>query len=143
MRLVKQLGEAGFVHDLDLAQARHRRGRWLLEVYPHPAMVRLFGLTRIIQYKKGSVTKRRTALQELQRLVGTLRRAQPRLEDTKELHDFLTRDLESLRGQSLKQYEDSLDALFCAYLAYHCWCWGSERNEMIGDLDTGYIVVPT
>jgi predicted RNase H-like nuclease len=29
-----------------------------------------------------------------------------------------------------------------AYLAWHCWRWGEERNEMFGTLADGYIVVP-
>ena len=51
--------------------------------------------------------------------------------------------MDELRGRSLKSYEDALDAVFCAYLAFHYWRWGAERNEMIGDLESGYIVVPT
>ena len=54
----------------------------------------------------------------------------------------LDRNLPALRGQRLKDHEDTLDALFCAYLAWHCWRWGAERSEMIGTLENGYIVVP-
>jgi len=36
-----------------------------------------------------------------------------------------------------------LDAYFCAYLALFYWRWGGERNEMIGDLQSGYIINPT
>ncbi len=42
----------------------------------------------------------------------------------------------------MKRYEDTLDAIFCAYLAWHCWRWGAERNEMFGTMEQGYIVVP-
>ena len=48
-----------------------------------------------------------------------------------------------LRGQALKHNEDQLDALLCCYLAAHYWYWGAVRNEMIGDLTRGHIVVPT
>ena len=59
------------------------------------------------------------------------------------LDEFLSRDLNALSGAALKHYEDSLDAIFCAHLAFHLWRWGWERSELLGDLAAGYIVVPT
>jgi predicted RNase H-like nuclease len=50
--------------------------------------------------------------------------------------------VDRVKGLALKRYEDTLDALFCAYLAWHCWRWGKARNECFGDLAHGYIVVP-
>jgi predicted RNase H-like nuclease len=41
MKLVKALARHAFVHDFNMATTRQRSGRWLFEVYPHPAMVRL------------------------------------------------------------------------------------------------------
>ena len=43
----------------------------------------------------------------------------------------------------MKAVEDQLDALICAYVAAHWWYWGLERNLVLGDRETGYIVVPT
>ena len=37
---------------------------------------------------------------------------------------------------------DTLDAIFCAYLACIAGGWGEERNEMFGTMAEGYIVVP-
>ncbi len=51
-------------------------------------------------------------------------------------------DLNELVGQRLKNYEDWLDALFCAYLAYYFWHWRWERNELFGDIESGYILNP-
>jgi pyridoxamine 5'-phosphate oxidase len=42
----------------------------------------------------------------------------------------------------LKAVEDQLDALLCAYVAAHWWYWGRERNDVLGNSRTGYIVVP-
>jgi pyridoxamine 5'-phosphate oxidase len=42
----------------------------------------------------------------------------------------------------LKAVEDQLDAIHCAYVAAHWWYWGSERNEVLGNAQDGYIVVP-
>jgi predicted RNase H-like nuclease len=56
---------------------------------------------------------------------------------------LLHRDVATLKGRALKQYEDKLDALFCAYLAWYCWKWGAKKNEMYGSMEDGYIVVAT
>jgi predicted RNase H-like nuclease len=143
MRLVAALAPLGFRHDFDIARARQRNGRWLFEVYPHPAMVTLFGLERIHKYKKGSVVQKRGGLAELQRHLWALTEGSRGLIGTPELHELLSSDLLKLKGEALKRYEDTLDALFCAYLAWHCWRWGEDRNVQFGDLEHGYIVVPT
>jgi len=137
-KLVKALKRHGFSHDFNLASAKGRPGRWLFEVYPHPAMVRLFGLERILKYKKGVVAEKRMGLATLR---GHLRKL-PGLNANVMLRELLGRDLNVLRGEALKWYEDTLDALFCAYLAWHCWKWGAEGNELYGTLEKGYIVVP-
>jgi predicted RNase H-like nuclease len=142
MKLVKTLSRHEFVHDFNMTTAKMRAGRWLFEVYPHPAMVRLFGLDRIIPYKKGSVAQKRLGLEILRRYLGKLAGGSTTLVMTPVLSELLERDLEPLRGKALKCYEDTLDAVFCAYLAWHCWRWGEERNEMFGTMGDGYIVVP-
>jgi len=136
--LVKALKRHDFIHDFGLASAKGRSGRWIFEVYPHPAMVRVFGLDRIIKYKRVKVEEKRSGLAKLRGHLETL----PGLESNTVLRELLGRDLGLLKGEGLKRYEDTLDAVFCAYLAWHCWRWGSERNEMYGTLDEGYIVVP-
>ena len=143
VRLVEALAPLGFRHDFDIARVRQRKGQWLFEVYPHPAMVVLFRLKRIIRYKKGTVAQRRRGLRVLQRHLRTLTEGSGGLIGTLELQDLLSQNLLDLRGKALKRYEDTLDALFCAYLAWHCWRWGKASNEQIGGLDGGYIVVPT
>lgn len=142
VRLVEALAPLDFRHDFDLATARQREGRWLLEVYPHPAMVVLFGLGQVIKYKKGRVGQKRRGLAELQRHLVTLASGSHGLLETAALRELLSQEVDALRGAALKRYEDKLDALFCAYLAWHCWRWGAARNEMFGTLENGYIVVP-
>jgi len=142
MQLVAALVPLGFRHDFDIATARQRTGRWLFEVYPHPAMVTLFGLKRIIKYKKGPVAQKRRGLRQLQRHLRLLTDSSRGLLPSRELDVLLAQEVGELRGQALKRYEDTLDALFCGYLAWHCWRWGAERNDQFGDLEHGYIVVP-
>jgi predicted RNase H-like nuclease len=54
----------------------------------------------------------------------------------------LERSLDTLKGAPLKHYEDMLDATLCAYLAAYFWAWSYERNEMIGNHESGCIVNP-
>jgi len=115
-----------------------------IEVYPHPAMVILFDLERVLPYKakKGrDVDSLRAAfallLDHLERTCedplqlsrsprwATLRRAAAAAE----------------RKSQLGAIEDEIDAILCAYLA---WLWGRRdpRMRVLGDVTGGYIVVP-
>jgi predicted RNase H-like nuclease len=40
-----------------------------MEVYPHPAMIRWFGLERILKYKRGTVAERRREFRRYQSLL--------------------------------------------------------------------------
>jgi predicted RNase H-like nuclease len=139
-RLVRALAPQGFVHGYPLPE--RACGRWVIEVYPHPAMVRLFGLPRVLRYKKGTLAERRAGLQLLQGHLGVLAGSHSGLVSSLCLAQLLQENPAARRGQALKQLEDQLDAVLCAYLAWHVWRWGAERNEVFGDLRTGYIVVP-
>ena len=111
-------------------------GRWVAEVYPHPAMVRMFGLPRIIKYKKGSVAERR---KEFQRLQGLMRKLMKRKFPGLTLNQE-TRNL--LREKWSKPVEDRTDALFCALIGMWHWMHRGKRSEVIGDRKTGFILLP-
>lgn len=117
--------------------------RTLMEVYPHPALIELFELPSILKYKKGSVSARAQGLEQLQRLLATLQFAEPRLLTSPPLSILLATPPASLRGSARKALEDSLDALVCAYIAYHYWYWDGKRTAIFGDLSKGYIAIPT
>lgn len=113
--------------------------RTLLEVYPHPALIEVFGLEERLVYKakKGvSVADRRRGLRTLSTLLAGLNDAEPPLRGPE------VRVGESLRGAGLKQVEDRLDARICAWVAS---VWGRDpgRIRLIGDGETGHIAVPT
>ena len=111
-------------------------GRWVAEVYPHPAMVRMFGLPRIIKYKKGSVAERRKEFQRLQGLMGKLmKRRFPGLKLNQETKSLL-------RQKWSKPVEDRTDALFCALIGMWHWMHRGKRSEVIGDRKTGFILLP-
>ncbi|MBD2113423.1 DUF429 domain-containing protein [Nodosilinea sp. FACHB-141] len=113
-------------------------GRFQLEVFPHPATVHLFGLSKILKYKKGTLAQRRPELEKLRQYqLSVLPILEPAL-------DLQESDLPNIpfTGAAMKAVEDQLDSLTCAYVAAHWWYWGVERNWVLGDRTEGYIVVP-
>ncbi len=116
-------------------------GRYQIEVFPHPAMIHLFQLSRILKYKKGNLAEKKAELQKLQHYIQTIL---PNLTPALDLTDFLLLSLPlSLTGKQLKAIEDQLDSLICAYIGAYWWYWGTEKNWVLGDQETGYIVVPS
>jgi predicted RNase H-like nuclease len=113
-------------------------GRFQLEVFPHPVTVHLFGLQRILKYKKGTLAQRRPELEKLRQYQLSVL---PGLNPSLELTDA---DLPAIPtpGKAMKAVEDQLDSLTCAYAAAHWWYWGLERNWVLGNVDEGYIVGP-
>jgi len=115
-------------------------GRHQIEVFPHPAIVHLFGLERILKYKKGKLADRRVELARLQQyLCDRLPTFEPALDVNQS--KCLPNEI-PLKGTALKALEDQLDSLMCAYIAAHWWYWGLECNIALGNLTEGYIIVP-
>lgn len=116
-------------------------GRYQIEVFPHPATINLFGLERILKYKKGRLADRR---QELNRLRVYITNWLPKLEPALSLAalDYIPEISSNQTGKVLKAIEDQLDSLLCAYIAAYWWYWGITKNMVLGDLDTGFIIIP-
>lgn len=140
--LVQALSGEG-VGVVDALPRARARGRWAFEAYPHVGMVELFGLDRIVKYKRGRVAQRRAGQDEL---VSLLRRRLPRLDPPLRRNAGLGRLLRTppseLRGRALKARENELDAVFCAYLAAHLWAWGRSRQRLLGNPADGVVVLP-
>nr|ADN15696.1 conserved hypothetical protein [Gloeothece verrucosa PCC 7822] len=135
------LEQRGFLHAPTITP--QQVGRFQIEVFPHPAMVNLFQLERILKYKKGPLKQRQSELIKLYNyIVKNLTHYQPKLvlNFTFELIDTSLK--QPLTGKQLKAIEDQLDSLICAYVAAYWWYWGPERNLILGDGDSGYIVIP-
>ena len=121
--------------------------RRMIEVYPHPAMVSLFGLRFTLKYKakRGrDLSSRRTAFAELVRHLTTLDSTEPRMEVRSAPRWRLLCDVVAT-GQSARELdvaEDELDAFMCAYIGFYYWRHGTDRCRIVGDLDSGYIVTP-
>ena len=140
---------AGYVtgFSADLAARGFRHGdrveaqapdRFQIEVHPHAASVELFELPRILKYKKGDKASRMRELRKYRDLIaGVLPHLQPPLAaaDLPLVPEFVSMI-------ALKDIEDRLDAILCAYIAAHYWYWGAEKNTVFGDAVHGYLVVP-
>ncbi|NJL37154.1 MAG: DUF429 domain-containing protein [Leptolyngbyaceae cyanobacterium SL_5_9] len=140
LELGLSLETRGFAHAPTLIA--QQPGRYQIEAFPHPAMVYLFKLERILKYKKGRLSERRAELLKLRQYILDVL---PTLEPALDLSLFSENN--SLpkvpqTGSALKELEDKLDSLICAYVAAHWWYWGTERNLVLGDRTTGYIVIP-
>lgn len=121
------LTERGFQHGADMPA--RAPGRYQIEVHPHAATVQLFGLERIVKYKRGLRAERARGLQQLRQLMLA--------------HLPVAMNLPAVPRQgNLKPVEDQLDAVLCAYIAAHWWQWGPARNHVYGTNASGYIVVP-
>lgn len=138
--LVHRLSELGFTFSPRVSP--RQPVRQVIEVYPHPAAVELFGLEKTLKYKakKGrSLETRRRELSRYRRLLASLRAREPPLQ----AGGLLSRiEVATLRGGALKRAEDLLDALLCAYIALYIWWHGPEGYRVFGDETNGFILVP-
>lgn len=138
----------GRIRGEDLAEVLHERGfgsPWddppltVIDVFPHPAIVEIFGLPERHVYKAKpgiTVARRRDGLRRLDAMLGLLANADPPLQAP-------SIDLESdARGKRLKEVEDLLDARLCAWIASAWDRHGRGRLRLYGDRETGHIAVP-
>ncbi|NET43748.1 DUF429 domain-containing protein [Okeania sp. SIO2B3] len=131
------LAAKGFIHAPTIEP--QQPGRFQIEVYPHPAIVNLFSLEKILKYKKGKLADRKSELLKLhQYITNILTTLEPTLEISENFLD--TENINSIA--TLKITEDKLDSLICAYIGAYWWYWGQAKNLVLGDDTTGYIVVP-
>ncbi len=127
----------GFIHAPTIKP--QKPGRFQIEVFPHPAIVNLFGLAKILKYKKGRLADRKSELLKLhQYIINILPTLEPALEISEHLLD--TENINSMA--TLKTTEDQLDSLICAYVGAYWWYWGETKNLVLGNSTTGYIVIP-
>jgi len=113
--------------------------RAVLEVFPHPAAITLFGLRRIIRYKRLRRDRWVRGLRRWHRQLLTLEAFDP---PVRWPASWRTPPQAAPGRRALKAWEDSLDAAFCAYIAGYVWFHGPAGYEEIGDLQTGLIILP-
>ncbi len=115
-----------------------------IEVYPHPAMVSLFDLPRVLKYKRGrgrSVESRRTELMHAMNAMDDAFGPQLALDSSQRWACLRAHVDGATRPVHLNSVEDEIDAVLCAYLA---WMWANRRKELMvhGDSLAGFIVTP-
>jgi predicted RNase H-like nuclease len=130
--------------DMDPRSSAARRA---IEVYPHPATVVLFKLTRTLKYKAKpgrDVARLRSELQLL--MDGVEKLAHARVPMRVASHDGwaeLRRQVATAQRKSeLRRAEDPVDAVVCAYVALYAQRCPAGIT-IYGDFATGYIVTPS
>ncbi len=127
--------------DMNPRSGRERRA---IEVYPHPATVSMFALARTLKYKNKpgrDLPLLRAQLLLLMEHLERLRAADPPLV-LGPLWEVLRAAVgAATRKVDLRQVEDQVDAVICAYVAL----LAERRPDDVttyGDFTTGYIVTP-
>jgi histidinol-phosphate phosphatase family protein len=142
----RRLQSSGFRHSPVID--RRADARQVVEVFPHPATVSLFGLNTTLKYKARQGRDYQIRWQELVRLrdhLNGLRLADPPLVLPPDLSQS---QIEGKRGQQLKALEDRLDAVVCAYSVLYAWYHGSRgyaaygRGAAVDDAEADHILVP-
>lgn len=135
VKLSEELSERGYVH-CNIGSS------FQIEVYPHPAIIEIFGLPERHQYKKGRVEDRRAGQVKLSNMIMELAHSLVLpLHLSEGLNIALDEiEIKSLRGRKLKQNEDALDSIICAYIA---GLHNKGLTRTFGNCIDGYIVVPT
>ena len=132
LRVVAALQRAGF----SVATNWPANTRAIVEVYPHPATVRWFGLRQTIKYKRGPVAARR---REFARLQHHLRQ----WPDARAAGIAAHAEIAALlRLPWTKHDEDRTDALLCALVGWQWAVRGRDAMEILGDEETGFLVLP-
>lgn len=127
--------------DLGVDSAASRRA---VEVYPHPAMVTLFGLDRVIPYKNKSGRTLESLRDAFGRLLSLM---ESRVGELQLARSARWAELRAIAGSAtrkvdLDRIEDEVDAILCAHLAHRWHRDGRTGNEVFGDDAGGAIVVP-
>jgi histidinol-phosphate phosphatase family protein len=145
--ITRRLRSLGFRHDPRVAC--RSASRHVIEVFPHPATVSLFGLERTLKYKARKGRGYPDRWRELSRFrdhLAALVKVDPPLYLPAEIVDMR---IEGRRGQAFKEAEDLLDAVVCAYSALYAWVHGPRGYAVYGspqaiggDPDEGHIMVP-
>jgi len=136
--ITKLFEKEGYKHDPCVKPLKKQNK--VIEVYPHPSIVVLFGLDKILKYKnkpKRDYDFRWGEFERYRQGLNKLRK--PSIKLPKEI---LTKNIRELKGQKLKDFEDVLDSIMCAYIVHYYWVHGKDKCAVLGDLKKGYIMTP-
>jgi predicted RNase H-like nuclease len=139
-KLFEQLSRGGFKWLHAKASPRqNKNARVFIEVYPHPAIIELLGLDERLKYKVSKLQKYWPELGHDQRriaLVKNLNRLRSALtKRTAGVASWLPVAQSFEQASQLKGYEDTLDAVVCAwigceFLAGRCVAYGDAKSAI-------------
>lgn len=117
-------------------------GTRAVEVYPHAALIGLFGLGRVLPYKAKARRDLATRQQAFTRLVGLLEQVpELGLAGHPDWDEQVAAVRSATRPVDLERLEDRLDAVLCAHLA---WRWATRPGDLhvYGRPGEGAVVAP-
>ncbi len=119
-------------------------GDRIIETHTQAAQILLLGVDRPIRMKSGPIGGRKEAVERLRELIDErmIESGTPRLHLTPELEQLMDAHLPDLNGTRLGELEERLEALVCAYVAAYLGQVGPDGCAFLGDMDTGYILLP-
>lgn len=119
-------------------------GDRVVETYNQATQIMLFEAERPVRLKSGPVGARKDAVARFREMLyDKLGDATPLLVDTPTLDELVEADLPSSNGSRVGQLEERLEATLCAYTAAFLDIRGPESCAFLGDLDHGYVLLPT
>ena len=119
-------------------------GDRVIETYTQPAQILLFDLDRPIRLKHGPMGARRDAIVRYRELiVARLLTGVPLVAPSNALKALLESDLSAMNGTRLGELEEKLESFLCAYIAAYLDIRGPGDCAYLGDVDDGYILLPT
>jgi predicted RNase H-like nuclease len=150
-RVVKMLETFGFSQQPQVSRPQPQKT--FFEVFPAPALVILFPCQlhaththcRPPRYKHKSRRSWPELCSEWEIYRARLRSLEcrePALKFSPDVKRLLGADITDYRGATYKYFDDLLDGILCAYLGYYFWYWGEEGSWILGDSESGYIVLP-
>lgn len=136
--LSKKLEDNNFIHSPYLLNNSHPR--IFFEVYPHPSTISMFNIDRIIEYKSKPNRSIDHKIKEFGKYLVHIKSFadKNKISLPKEL---FKKNISKLNLRELKDYEDTLDAVFCSFIAYYSWK-NPKECLVLGDMKTGYILTP-
>ncbi|MDP2306571.1 MAG: DUF429 domain-containing protein [Pseudomonadota bacterium] len=119
-------------------------GDRIVETHTQAAQVLLLGVDRPIRMKSGPIGGRKEAVDRLRELIEErlIEAGNPRLHLSPELDQLMDAHLPDLNGTRLGELEERLEALVCGYVAAYLGQVGPDGCAFLGDMDTGYILLP-
>jgi len=119
-------------------------GDRVIETCNKAIQVLLFDVDRPIRLKSGPVGARKDAVSRFRETMWEmLSDADPPLLPSPALSRLLRADLPSSNGSRVGELEDRLEATLSAYIAAYLALRGPHECAFLGDLENGYILLPT